>query len=286
MTCPSFTMSVCHVTSLSVILPAPTVCPLPHPHVTPSVHHTDMSVCRTTHQSVCQAIHQSVTLSVHTTASPSIIPIHTSYAQSVQHPVNSSMTCPSVTPPVSLKICPSDHLSLSDHLYTILPHPSGCPTSSDCLYDNQPSLSDHPSPPDCLYDKPLSLSACLSLSDCLTTTTTRLPICPSSQMIHRTQDSSQPLAVMNGEQSHKSKKFHRAFNNYDLLLCALDASSIYLCDSRHVAPPKSGEDAQVTCGRCDLGGTSLNKPSLGFSYVLPRLWDHGGVRSTPNVTRD
>ena len=67
----------------------------------------------------------------------------------------------------------------------------------------------------------------------------------------------------------KAKKFHRAFPNYDLHLHALDASSIYLRDSRHVAPPKSGEDAHVTCGRCDLGGTTLNKPSLGFSYVLP-----------------
>ena len=25
---------------------------------------------------------------------------------------------------------------------------------------------------------------------------------------------------------------------------------------------------------------------FGFSYVLPRLWDPGGVRSTPNVPRD
>ena len=32
---------------------------------------------------------------------------------------------------------------------------------------------------------------------------------------------------MNGEQSRKAKKFHRAFTHYDLLLCALDASSIY-----------------------------------------------------------
>ena len=59
-------------------------------------------------------------------------------------------------------------------------------------------------------------------------------------MIHRTQDSSQSLAFVNGEQSRKSKKFRRACTNYDLLLCALDASRIYLCDSRHVAPPKSG----------------------------------------------
>ena len=136
---------------------------------------------------------------------------------------------------------------------------------------------------------------------------THLPIHPSSPTIHRTQDSSQSLAVVNGEQSHtihhtqessqslaivngeqshKSKKFCRAFTNSDLLLRALDASSTYLCDSRHVAPPKSGEDAHVTHGRCDFGGTTLNTPSLGFSYVLPRLWDPGGVRSPPNVPRD
>ena len=112
------------------------------------------------------------------------------------------------------------------------------------------------------------------------------PVCLSSHTIHHTQDSSQSLAVMNGEQSCKAKKFRRAFTHYDLLLRALDVSTIYLSDSRHVAPPKSVEDAHVTCGRCDLGGTTLNKPSLGFSYLLPRLWDPGGVGSTPNVPRD
>ena len=70
--------------------------------------------------------------------------------------------------------------------------------------------------------------------------------CPSSHMIQHTQDSSQSLAVMNGEQSCKAKKFCRAFTNYDLLLHALDVSSIYPSDSRHVAPPKSGEDAHIT----------------------------------------
>ena len=83
-----------------------------------------------------------------------------------------------------------------------------------------------------------------------------------------------------------AKNFHRAFPNYNLLLRALDVSSIYLSDSRRVAPPKSGEDAHITHGRCDLGGTTLNKPRLCFSYMLPRLWDPGGVRSTPNVPRD
>ena len=107
-----------------------------------------------------------------------------------------------------------------------------------------------------------------------------------SHTIHRTQDLSQSLAVMNGEQSCKAKKFHRAFTNYDLLLHALDASSIYLRDLRRVAPPKSGEDAHITRAKCDFGGATLNNPSLGFSYMLPRLWDPGGVRSSPNAPRD
>ena len=107
-----------------------------------------------------------------------------------------------------------------------------------------------------------------------------------SHTIDRTQDSSQSLTVVTGEQSRKAKKFHRAFPSYDLLLRAIDASSIYLHDFQCVAPPKSGEDAHVTCGRCDFGGATLNNPILGFSYMLPRLWDPGGVSSTPNTPRD
>ena len=90
-------------------------------------------------------------------------------------------------------------------------------------------------------------------------------------MIQGTVDSSQSLAVMNGEQFCKAKRFCRAFTNYDLLLRALDVSSIYPSDSRCVAPPKSGEDAHVTCGMCDLGGPTLNRTRLGR------------VRSTPSV---
>ena len=289
MTHPSFTSSLCCATSLSVILPAPSVCPMTRPHVIMSIHHTDMSVCHTTRQSICQATRKSVTLSVRTMASPSIIPVHPSYDLSIHHPVNSSMTCPSVTPPISPTICLSDCPTSSDRsstIYTSLSDNLSCPSPSDSLYDKPTSPSACPSPPDRLYNEPPSRSACPSLSDSLTTTTTHPTICPSLHTIHRTQDSIQSLAVMNGEQSHKVKKFRKAFTSYDLLLHALDVSRIYLSDSRCVAPPKSGEDAHVTHGRCDLGGTTLNKPRLGFSYVLPRPWDSGGVRSTPDVPRD
>ena len=194
------------------------------------------------YQPVCQSTRKSVALSVETTASPSIIPIRMSYVQSILHPITSSLTCQSVTPSVSPKIHPSDHPSPSDYLYTILPNPSGCPTSSDHLYNNPASPLDRPSMPDHLYDKPLSLSVCPSPSDCLTATTICPPIRLSSYTIHCKHDSSQSLAVMNGEQSRKSKKFRRVFTNYDLLLCALDASSIYLSESRCVAPPISGEE--------------------------------------------
>ena len=214
------------------------------------------------------------------------------------------MTRQSATLPVSPVKRPSDHPSLPDCLYIILPHPSGCPTSSDRTSTIFTSPSDHPPPSHHLYDTPISLSPCLSPADCLTATMTHPPIRPSSptihhaqdsfhslavvngeqsHTIHHTQDSIQSLAVMNGEQSRMIKKFHRAFTNYGLLLCALDASSIYLHDLRRVAPPKSGEDAHVTCGKCDFGGATLNNHNLGFSYLLPRLWDSGGVRSSPNV---
>ena len=180
--------------------------------------------------------------------------------------------------------------------------------------------SAHLPPSHRLYDTPISPSACPSPADCLTATTTRPPVRPSfptihhthdsnhslavvngeqdsnhslavvngeqSHTIHRTQDSSQSLAVVNGEQSRKAKIFHRAFTSYDLLLRALDSSSIYLRDLRRVAPPKSGEDAHITRGKCDFGGATLNNPSLGCSYVLPRLWDPGGVSSSANTPRD
>ena len=163
-------------------------------------------------------------------ASLSIIPIHLSYDQSICHPVNSSLTHPSVNPTTSPTICPSDHPSLSDHLYTILPCLSDCPLSSDHSSAIFTSLSDHLSLPACLYNTSHSLSACPSPSDSLTATTTHPTTCPSSNTIQHTQDSSQSLAVMNGEQSCKSKKFRRAFTNYNLLLRALDVSSNYPSD--------------------------------------------------------
>ena len=275
----SFSTPVCHVTSPSVIPTPPTVCLSPR---------------------------KSVTLSIHPTDSPSVIPARPSHEPSVHPPITPSMTRPSATPPVNLAQRQSDLPSPSDRLYTNLPRLSGCPTSHH-LHDTPTSPSDHPPPSHCLSDTPISPSTCPSPADCLTATTTRPPVRPSfptihlthdssqslavvngeqSCTIHRTQDSSQSLAVVNGEQSHNVKKFHRAFTNYNLLLRALDASSIYLRDFRCVAPPKSGEDAHVTRGKCDFGGATLNNPSLGYSYVLPRLWDPGGVSSLANTPRD
>ena len=103
-TCPSITTSVCHATSLSVITSDPSVCQSTHPYVKLSVHHTDMSICHTTSPSVCKSTRMSVALSVCDTVSPSIIPIHPSYNQSIHHPVNSLLTRQSVTPPISSMI--------------------------------------------------------------------------------------------------------------------------------------------------------------------------------------
>ena len=201
--------------------------------------------------------------------------------------------------------CPSDHPPPSHRLYDTPTSPSDHPPPSQRLYDNPNRPSDHPPPSHRLYATPISPSACLSPADCLTVTTTRPPVRPSfptihhthdsnhslavvngeqdsnhslavvngepSHTIHRTQDSSQSLAVVDGEQSRKAKIFHWAFTNYDLLLRALDASSIYLRDFRRVDQPKSGEDAHVTRGKSDFGGATLNNPSLVCSYVLPRL---------------
>ena len=187
----------------------------------------------------------------------------------------SDLTCLSITPPIHPVISPSDCLPMSDHLYAILPHLSDCPSMSDHSSAIFTSLSDCPSLSDCLYDNSQSLSACPSPSGHLTKTTTHLTTHPSSNTIQHMQDSSQSLAVVNGEQSCKAKNFCWAFTSYNLLLHFLDVSCIYPSVSRHVAPPKSGEDVHITCGMCDLSGPTLNQPRLGLGYILPRQWDPG-----------
>ena len=127
---PSFTTSVCRATSPSVIPTAPTVCLSPR---------------------------KSVALSVHPPDSPSVIPARPSPEPSVHPPVTPSMTRPSATPPVSHAQRPSDRLSPSDRLYTILPRLSGCPTSHR-LHDTPTSPSDHPPPSHRLYDTPTTPS--------------------------------------------------------------------------------------------------------------------------------
>ena len=130
--------------------------------------------------------------------SPSIIPICPSYERSVHPPVTPSVMRQSATPPISPVKRPSDCLSPSDHLYTILTCPSGCPTLSDCTSTIYTHPSDHPPLSHSRYDTPISLSACPSPPDCLTATPTHPPIPPSSPMIHSTQDSIHSLAVVNG----------------------------------------------------------------------------------------
>ena len=120
------------------------------------------------------------------------------------------------------------HPSMSTHLYVILPHLSDCPSSSDHLSAIFISPSDCLSLPNRLYDNTPSPSACMSPSGSQPKTLTHPTAHLSSNMIQHMQDSSQSLAVMNGEQSRKAKKFCRAFTNYDLLLQALDVSCIYL----------------------------------------------------------
>ena len=210
----------------------------------------------------------------------------------------------------------SDHPPPSQRLYNNPTRPSDHPPPPHRLYDTPISTSACPSPADCLtttttrppvrpsfptihhtHDSNLSLAVVnreqdshhsLAVVNGEQDSHHSLAVVNGEQShtIPRTQDSSQSLAVVNGEQSRKAKIFHRAFTNYDLLLRALDASSIYLRDFRRVAPPKSGEDAHVTRGKCDFGGATLNNPSLGCSYMLPRLWDPGGVSSSANTPRD
>ena len=230
-------------------------------------------------------------------------------------------TRPSDHPPPSHRLydtptSPSDHLPPSQRLYDNPTRPSDHPPPSHRLYDTPISPSACPSPADCLtatttrppvrpsfptihhtHDSPHTLAVVNGEQDSHHSLAVvngeqdshhSLAVVNGEQShtIHRTQDSSQSLAVVNGEQSRKAKIFHWAFPNYDLLLRALDASSIYLRAFRRVDPPKSGEDAHVTRGKCDFGGATLNNLSLGGSYVLPRLWDPGGVSSSANTPRD
>ena len=237
------------------------------------------------------------------------------------HRLYDTPTSPSDHPPPSHRLydtptSPSDHPPPSQRLYDNPTRPSDHPPPSHRLYDTPISPSACPSPAYCLtatmtrppirpsfptihhtHDSNHSLavvngeqdsSHSLAVVNGEQDSNHYLAVVNGEQShsIHRTQDSSQSLAVVNEEQSRKAKIFHRAFTNYDLLLRALDASSIYLHDHRRVAPPKSGEDAHVTRGKCDFGGATLNNPSLGCSYVLPRLWDTGRVSSSANTPRD
>ena len=322
-TCLSFNTSVCRATRPSVIPTAPTVCLSPRKSVALSVHPTaspSVIPARPSHE---PSVHPPVTPSM---TRPSTTPpvSHAQRPSDRPSPSDRLYTilprlsgCPTSPRLHDTPTRPSDHPPPSHRLYDTPTSPSDHPPPSQRLYDNPTRPSDNPPPSPHLYDTPLSTSACPSPADCLTATTTRPPVRPSfptihhthdsnhslavvngeqdshhsltvvngeqSHTIHRTQDSSQSLAVVNGEQSRKAKIFHRAFTNYDLLL---DASSIYLRDFRRVAPPKSGEDAHVTRGKCDFGGATLNNPSLGCSYMLPRLWDPGGVSSSANTPRD
>ena len=312
----SFNTSVCRATSPSVIPTVPTVCLSPRKSVALPVHPTDSP-------SVIHAC-PSHEPSVHPPVSPSMTrPCATQPVSHAQRPSDRPSPsdrlytilprlsgCPTSHRLHDTPTSPSDHPPPSQRLYDTPTSPSDHPPPSQRLYDH----------PTCPSDHPISTSACPSPADCLTATTTRPPVRPSfpmihhthdsyhslavvngeqdskhslavvngeqSHTIHHTQDSSQSLAVVKGEQSRKAKIFHRAFTNSDLLLRALDASSIYLRDLQRVAPPKSGEDAHVTRGKCDFGGATLNNPSLGCSYVLPRLWDPGGVSSSANTPRD
>ena len=253
-----------HPTVSPTIIPA---CPSHqqsvHPPVPPTMTRpsTTPTVSPTQHQSD----HPSRSDCLYT-----ILPRPSGCPTSSDHPSTIS-TNPSDHPPLYHRLydtptSPSDHPRPYHRLYNTPTSPSDHPPLSHRLYDTPTSPSNHPPPSHRLYNAPISLSACPSPADRLPTTMTRLPVRLSSPTIHRThnslhslavvngeqshtihctQDSSQSLAVVNGEQSRKAKKFHRAFTNYDLLLRALEASSIYLHDFRRVAPPKSGEDVHM-----------------------------------------
>ena len=299
-------MSVCRATSPSVIQTAPTVCLSPRTSDALSVHPPDSPSVIPARPSPETSVHPPVIPSM---TCPSATP-PVSHAQRQSDHQSPSQRL--YDPPTS----PSDHPPPSQRLYDTPSRPSDHPPPSHRLYDTPISTSACLSPANCLtatttrppvrpsfptihhtHDSTHTLAVVngeqdsnhsLAVVNGEQDSNHSLAVVNGEQShtIHRTQDSSQSLAVVNGEQSSKAKKFHRAFTNYDLLLRALDASSIYLRDFRRVAPPKSGEDAHVTRGKCDFGGATLNNPSLGCSYMLPRLWDPGGVSSSANIPRD
>ena len=318
----SFNTSVCRVTRPSVIPTAPTVCLSPRQSVALSVRPPDSPSVIPARPSPEPSVHPPVTPSM---TRPSATP-PVSHAQRPSDRPSPSDRLYTILPrlsgcPTSHRLhdtptSPSDHPPPSQRLYDTPTRPSDHPPPSHRLYDTPISTSACPSPADCLtatttrppvrpsfptiqhtHDSNHTLAVVngeqdsnhsLAFVNGEQDSNHSLAVVNGEQShtIHRTQDSSQSLAVVNGEQSHKAKIFHRVFTSYDLLLCALDASSIYLRDFRRVAPPKSGEDAHVTRGKCDFGGATLNNPSLGCSYVLPRLWDPGGVSSSATTPRD
>ena len=315
-------MSVCRATCPSVITTAPTVCLSPRKSVALSVHPTDSPSVIPARPSHEPSVHPPITPSM---TCPSATPPVSHAQRPSDRPspsdrlytilprlsgcptsprLHDTPTRPSDHPPPSQRLYdnptrPSDHPPLSHRLYDTPISPSACPSPADCLIATTTRPPVHPSFPTIhhTHDSHHSLAVVngeqdshhsLAIVNGEQDSNHSLAVVNGEQShtIHRTQDSIQSLAVVNGEQSRKAKIFHRAFTNYDLLLRALDASSIYLRDLRRVAPPKSGEDAHVTRGKCDFGGATLNNPSLGCSYVLPRLWDPGGVSSSANTPRD
>ena len=319
---PSFSTSVCRATSPSVIPTAPTVCLSPHKSVALSVHPPDSPSVIPARPSPKPSVHPPVTPSM---TRPSATP-PVSHAQRpsdrpspsdhlytilprlsgcpMSHRLHDTPNRLSDHPPPSQRLydtpaCPSDNPPPSHRLYVTPISTSACPSPADCLTATTTRPPVRPSFPMIhhTHDSNHTLAVVngeqdsnhsLAVVNGEQDSNHSLAVVNGEQShtIHRTQDSSQSLAVVNWEQSRKAKIFHRAFTNYDLLLCALDASSIYLRDFRRVAPPKSGEDAHVTRGKCDFGGATLYNPSLGCSYMLPRLWDPGGVSSTANTPRD
>ena len=152
----------------------------------------DMPICHAT--SVCHVTSPSVDPSVdpsvcHVT-SPSINP-------SVHHAHHA--TSPSVNP----SICHAASLSVDKSVHHVT-HPY-----IDTSIHPVISLSDLLSLSDCRCNNSTSLSDCQSMSDHLYKTLSHPSAHLSSVTTKHLHDSSQSLSVVNMEQSHKAKKFHR-----------------------------------------------------------------------------